>query len=67
MSKAKLPPIVPQEHIADVHTALRHISDALPVIPKLEACGVDCTDYKATLAHYEKHLNTILQQFGTNR
>jgi hypothetical protein len=63
MKPAKLPPIVPPDKINDVKTALRHISDALPVIPKLEACGVDCTEYKQTLAHYEKHLNNILKTF----
>jgi len=64
MKQPKVPPIVPQHAIDDVKTALQHIANALPVIPKLEACGVNCDQYKETLGHYSQHLNTILAQFG---
>jgi hypothetical protein len=67
MSKSRHPPIVDDQKIADVKAALGKIADAIPVIPKLKAVGVDTTDYEKTLQHYETHLTNILKTFTTGK
>jgi hypothetical protein len=43
--------------------ALGKISDSIPTVQRLEVCGVNCDEDRATLAALEQRLMTIRQQF----
>jgi hypothetical protein len=61
MSRVKKSPVVSPEMLRDIDNALRAISDAMPTVQMLEACGQDCTHYRQILQYYDGQLRTVRQ------
>lgn len=44
-------------------SGLRSLNDALPVITTMEACGIECTDYRQGERELRTRIETYLHQF----
>jgi hypothetical protein len=62
--KSVPPPVVTPEMMQDVYVAHQKLADALPVLAKLDAIGMDTTQWRAMIAHYDQQFTAIKQQFG---
>lgn len=66
MSKSRKAPLVSEEQIRDIDNALRALSDSVPVVQTLEACGQDCSHYRAIMQYYDQQLRTVRNAVAPN-
>lgn len=53
-----------QEQISELRRHQREMHDILPVFDDAEACGIDCTDFRAVREEVFNNLENLIKRFG---